>query len=388
MKSFVAFVALLVVPFFRVSAGELPEAVRTAMDEAVATAISEDKIRGCVILIGRHDETLLERAWGDRQVEPAREPMTVETVFDLASLTKPVATATSVLLLSQRGKLQLDDPVAKYLPAFAVNGKGTITIRDLLTHRAGLIADNPLKDYDDGPVAARQALLELPLLAAPGEKFVYSDVGFLILGLAVEQVSERPLGQFTARELFAPLEMQETGFLPPDVLVQRTAPTTRENDQWLRGRVHDPRAARLGGVAGHAGLFSTAQDLARYARMILEADRGEPALLSRETVRLFWSPHEIPIGRVQDGKPVMARRGLGWDMRSPYSVNRPASFGDRAIGHTGFTGTSIWIDPDLDLFVILLSSRLHPSGKGLSNPLAAKIGELAAQAVLPPNPSP
>ncbi|QDT13976.1 serine hydrolase domain-containing protein [Alienimonas californiensis] len=345
------------------------------IDRIVAEGIEDGEMPGCVVLVGRRDGVVWRKAYGDRAVEPQREPMTLDTRFDLASLTKPVVTAFCVHHLAERGELDLNAPVAARLPAFGAEGKGTITPVHLLTHTGGLIADNALSDYRDGPDAAWAAICKLKPLAAPGERFVYSDVGFITLGRLVEEVSGRPLDEYAAAHLFKPLALTRTGFNPPETVRGEIAPTERQGDDWLRGRVHDPRAAALGGVAGHAGLFATADDLGRFARMLLGEGRleedGSPRLLTAETVRAMIAPRSVPGGA----------RTRGWDNRSAYSSNRGDLFSDAAFGHGGFTGTALWIDPERDLCVVFLSSRLHPDGRGSVNRLIGRINTVAAAAL-------
>ncbi|MFH5806583.1 serine hydrolase domain-containing protein [Alienimonas sp. DA493] len=346
------------------------------IDRIVAEGIEDGEMPGCVVLVGRRNGVVWRKAYGDRAVEPEREPMTLDTRFDLASLTKPVVTAFCVHHLAERGELDLNAPVADRLPAFGMHGKDAITPAHLLTHTGGLIADNALSDYRDGPEAAWRAICELKPLAAPGERFVYSDVGFITLGKLAEEVSGHSLDEYAAACLFEPLGMSRTGYNPPAAVRGEIAPTERQGDDWRRGRVHDPRAAALGGVAGHAGLFSTADDLGRFARMLLgEGKLDEPGssrLLTPETVRAMTAPRTVPRGL----------RTRGWDNRSPYSSNRGDLFSDAAFGHGGFTGTALWIDPERDLFVVFLSSRLHPDGRGAVNRLIGRINTVAAAAVL------
>ena len=325
------------------------------IDRMVAADLKAGEMPGCVVLVGRHGKIAFLKAYGKRQIEPAALPMTTDTVFDLASLTKPIATATSIMLLAERGKLRSDDPVARHLPEFAAKGKEKITIRQLLTHQGGLIADNGLDDYEDGPAEAWKKIFAMKPVAAPGERFAYSDMGFIVLGEVVRRASGQDLHRFTHDNLFGPLGMSETGFLPPDELRRRAAPTERRDGHWMQGEVHDPRAFQLGGVAGHAGLFSTASDLAVFAQMLLDRGKqGGTRVMAESTVRRMIDPWHGPGGY----------RSLGWDVRSVYSGNRGESFSPRAFGHGGFTGTSLWIDPELDLFVIFLSNRVHPDGKG------------------------
>lgn len=342
------------------------------IDDVVGEALAEQRMPGCVVLIARHDKIVFLKAYGDRSLEPTESPMTADTVFDLASLTKPIATATSVMLLVEEGKIALDDPAARYLPEFAANGKESITVRQLLTHQGGLIADNDIQDYADGPEKAIERVLTTKPQAKPGETFVYSDVSFIVLGELVRRVAGENLDRFASERIFKPLGMTETGYLPDDDLRRRAAPTEKRDDHWMQGEVHDPRAFALGGVAGHAGLFSTAEDLALYAQMILhQGELNGVRVLQAKTVAEMTRPHEVRGGL----------RALGWDMRTGYSSNRGAGFSNRAVGHGGFTGTAIWIDPDRDLTVIFLSNRVHPNGKGLVNPLAGRIGSIAAEAI-------
>ena len=346
-----------------------------AIETAVEEALAAKQAPGCVVLVARRGKIAYLRAFGDRRVEPEREPMTVDTVFELASLTKPLATASSVMLLIERGKLQLDDPVALHLPEFAGQGKREITVRHLLTHQSGLIADNPLEDFNDGPAKAIERLFALEPLARPEEKFIYSDVGFMVLGELVRRVSGQDVSEFSREHLFAPLGLAETGFLPSEALRRRAAPTQQREGRWMQGEVHDPRAYALGGVAGHAGLFSTAADLAVYAEMLLgEGEYGGVRVLARESVAAMRSPQSVPGGGL---------RGLGWDMKTGYSSNRGEGFSPQAVGHGGFTGTAFWIDPELHLAVIFLSNRVHPDGKGNVNRLAGRIGTIAAAAIQP-----
>jgi uncharacterized protein YbbC (DUF1343 family) len=343
-----------------------------AIDDAVEEGLRAGKMPGCVVLVGRHGKVVFENAYGSRQILPQRVPMTLDTVFDLASLTKPVATATSVMILMERGKIRLDDPVARHIPEFASNGKERITVFQLLTHQGGLIADNSMSDYRDGPEKARQRLFALKPVATPGSKFIYSDVGYLVLGELVRRVAGKGLDEFTRENIFGPLGMNATGFLPRSELRRRAAPTEKRDGKWIQGEVHDPRAYALGGVAGHAGLFSTAHDLAAYAQMLLgRGQYGGVRILREGTVAAMTTAHPVSTGL----------RGLGWDMRTGYSSNRGETFSPRAFGHGGFTGTAMWIDPELDLFVIFLSNRLHPDGKGAVNPLAGRIGTIAANAI-------
>jgi len=351
------------------------------IDAIVAEGIAEKKMPGCVVCIGRRGKIVLLKAYGNKQVRPTGVPMTTDTVFDLASITKPIATATSIMLLVERGQLKLTDKVAAIFPEFAENEKDGITIQDLLIHQSGLLPDNALADYEDGPETALQKLCALKLQAPTGTKFIYSDVNYILLGEIIRKVSGESVHVFSRDNIFQPLGMKETGYLPDEPLRVRAAPTQERDGHWMQGEVHDPRAFKLGGVAGHAGLFSTAEDMAIYAQMMLGRGRHHVTrVMSRDTVALMTRGEKVSSGL----------RGLGWDKRTGFSINRGEKFSPAAFGHGGFTGTVLWIDPELELFVIFLSNRVHPDGKGLVNPLAGKIGTVAAEAILaaPAQPTP
>lgn len=347
------------------------------IDSMIRKSIDDGQMAGAVVAVADRRESLFAKAYGHRQVEPSRIAMTCETVFDLASLTKPVATASSVMVLVEAGEIDLDAPVARYLPEFARRGKAEITVTDLLLHQSGLIADNSLDDYADGPASAWRRICGLKPIAAAGEKFIYSDVGFIVLGKLVERVSGRPLSEFSQAMLYQPLGMDETMFNPPERLRRRAAATEQRDGQWMVGQVHDPRAHRLGGVAGHAGLFSTADDLIRFGQMLLEQSTadgvaGSGSVLSPATVDQMVTPRRIARGL----------RGLGWDVQSPYSSNRGKAFSKSAFGHGGFTGTVLWIDPEQEIVFVFLSNRLHPDGEGSVNRLAGRIATLVAEHVV------
>ena len=327
------------------------------IDDVVRAAIEKKAVPGAVVLVGRRGKIAYAKAFGKRSIVPDEEAMTRDTLFDLASLTKPVATATSVLILVERGKLRLDDRLGNVLPEFANHGKAGITIEQLLRHRAGLVADNDIADYADGPETAWKRLAELPTKDAPGSAYLYSDVGFQILGRVVERVSGKTLDAFARDEIFGPLAMADTAFLPADK--PRAAPTEPADGRMLRGEVHDPRSRALGGVAGHAGLFGTADDLAVFAQTLLDGGVGPNGrrILAPITVDAMADPGTTPDKQ---------RRGLGWDVDTGQSVPRGAFFGKGGFGHTGFTGTSLWVDRPSGTFVVALTSRLHPDGKAPS----------------------
>lgn len=354
-------------------AGMLPERL-AAIDRIVEEGLKRNNMPGAVVVVGHQGKIAYQKAFGFREVRPNRVPMTLDTVFDLASLTKPIATATSVMQLIESEKLKLNEPIATYFPEFAQNGKDGITVFHLLTHQSGLIPDNPLKDYQDGPAKAWERICGLEPLAKPGERFLYSDVNFIVLGKLIEKVTGQSVHEYSGEHIFRPLGMTETGYLPGEELRRRAAVTQEREGRWMRGEVHDPRAYLLEGVAGHAGLFSTASDLAVYAQMMIELGTYQGIkILNESTAREMTKAYPVPGGF----------RGLGWDKKSSYSINRGDLFSETAFGHGGFTGTAIWIDPDQELFVIFLSNRVHPDGEGSVNPLAGRIGTIAAAAIHP-----
>lgn len=346
------------------------------MDTAINEAIAEKKCPGGVLWFqhGVYNEHNYHKAFGKRAVVPAEEPMTEDTIFDAASLTKVVATTPAMMLLIERGKVSLDDKVTKYIPEFGAEGKGDITVRQLFTHTSGLRPDVSLKPDWDGYDTAIRLMCEEKLSSAPGEKVTYSDSGMILLGEIVRRVAREPLDKFVKREVYDRLGMKDTGFNPPKSKLARIAPTEVEAGVPVRGIVHDPRARRMGGVAGHAGLFFTASDLARYARMLLNLGELDGVRIFKpETVKLMTS--------VQTPANVSSRRGLGWDIDSSYSGPRGKLFPLGSYGHTGWTGTSLWIDPFSKTFVIFLSNRNHPTEKGSVIALRSKLGTLAAEAV-------
>ena len=349
------------------------------IEAIVQEGLEQKKMPGCVVLVGRKDKIMLLRAYGNKRLEPAPEPMTTDTVFDLASLTKPIATATSVMILVDQKKLQLDEPVAAYLPEFAAASKEKVTVRQLLIHTSGLIPDNSLKDYGEGAEKAIARVLALKPQSPPGERFAYSDMNYVVLGELVNKLSGQRVYECAREHIFQPLGMQETTYLPGEDLKKRAAPTEKRDGKWMQGEVHDPRAFKLGGIAGHAGLFSTAEDLAIYASMMLgRGERGGKRILSGDAWTRMTTPNKVPARR-NNGTDHEGLRGLGWDMQSGYSINRGESFSSAAFGHGGFTGTAIWIDPERDLFLIFLSNRVHPDGKGVVNPLIGRIGTVVGE---------
>ena len=354
------------------SSGATSNPVRLgAVDSVIEQAVADGNIPGAVLLVGHDGKVVYRKAYGERSLEPRRETMTVDTIFDLASLTKVIATTTSVMQLAELGKIRFNDPVSKYLPDFGQNGKQDITIRQLLTHYSGLAPDLDLTTAWEGKQTAYQLAFVEPPETTPGSGFVYSDINFITLGALVEKVSGETLDAYSEKHIFAPLKMAHTRFLPPASWRSKIAPTQYdENEHMLRGVVHDPTARRMGGVAGHAGLFSTADDLAKFAQALL---KGGDGILSPLMVEKMTQPEQPPQA------PVL--RGFGWDIDSPFSSNRGDLFPVGSFGHTGFTGTSIWVDPTTDTYVILLTNAVHPRGKGNAIGLRVKVATEVAAAL-------
>jgi uncharacterized protein YbbC (DUF1343 family)/CubicO group peptidase (beta-lactamase class C family) len=350
----------------------VPTRALPTVDAVIEQAIQEKQIPGAVLVIGHDGQVIYRKAYGERALEPRREPMTLDTVFDLASLTKVIATTTAVMQLVEQGKVRPNDAVAKYLPEFAQNGKDDITVRQLLVHMSGLEKDLDLKAAWEGKQTGYgMAFADAPE-DPPGSKFTYSDVNFIVLGALVERVTGQTLDEYAERHIFAPLKMTRTRFAPPTDLqagwIEKIAPTQYdENEHMLWGVVHDPTARRMGGVAGHAGLFSTGDDLAKFAQALLSGGDG---ILSALTVEKMTRPEQPPAASVL--------RGFGWDIDSPLSSNRGDLLPVGGYGHTGWTGTSIWIDPTTETYIILLTNAVHPRGKGTAVALRSKVATAVA----------
>ena len=340
------------------------------IDGIVLEAIRDEQIPGAVVLVGHDGQVVYRKAFGERSLEPRREPMSVDTIFDLASLTKVIATTTAVMQLMEKGRIRVNEPVSKYIPEFAENGKEEITIRELLTHYSGLPEGLDLtQPWEGRETALRMAYAEKPIYA-PGSHFLYSDVDFIVLGGLVERVSGMSLSAYCQNNIFTPLKMTHTRFLPPAAWLPKIAPTQYdEHDKMLRGVVHDPTVRRMGGVAGQAGLFSTADDMAKFAQSLL----GGSTILSPLTIEKMTTPQQPPTSQVL--------RGFGWDIDSPYSSNRGDLLPVGSFGHTGFTGTSLWIDPTTRTYIIVLSNAVHPRGKGNAIALRSKIATAVAAAL-------
>lgn len=360
------------------------------IDGIVNDEIEAQHVPGAVVLVGHNGRIVFRKAYGFRSLEPTREPMTMDTIFDMASLTKPLATGLSVMQLFENGEIRLDDPVARYIPEFGENGKEQITIRQLLTHYSGLRPDldlsTPWQGYDE---AMRRIWAEKPM-GPPGARFVYSDINFEVLGELVRRVSKMPLDKYAEAHIYAPLGLKHTGFLPPKSWLPKIAPTQYADEQMStpvgqalpmlarhemkRGVVHDPTADRMGGVAGHAGLFSCADDVAKIAQSLLDHKN----VISALTIDKMTAPATPP------NQPQL--RGLAWDIDTSFSTNRGGLLPIGSYGHTGFTGTSLWIDPTTDTYVIILANGVHPHGKGSAVALRSKVATaVAARLYLSPS---
>lgn len=331
------------------------KSMKSRVEGLLQEAVASRDIPGATYAFGTRKGVAEQGAVGFRMVCPERRPMEPDTLFDLASVTKCVATTTAVMLLIEEGKMRLDDEVARFVPGFAQAGKENVTIRHLLTHTSGLAAWADLYLHASSPQDMIARISAMPLEYQPGSKVVYSCLGFIVLGEIVVRVAGRPMDSLLADRAFRPLGMGDTCFNPPEALKGRAAAT--ERCKWrgrvIVGEVHDENARAMGGVSGNAGLFSTAQDLARFCQMLLEQGMFMG-------VRILSPASVLCMTTDYTGARLGESRGLGWALRGEGVFS---SAGDlmspRAFGHTGFTGTSIWIDPELDIFAILLTNRVH-----------------------------
>ena len=360
------------------------------VDAVVRAGVAARAFPGAVLAIGREGALVHLRAFGRLSYDAGAAEVAADTIYDLASLTKVIVTTTLAMMLVDEGKLELEARVSDFLPAFKGGGKERVSVRQLLTHSGGLLWWAPLYQELSGQAAYLERIQAMDLSYEPGTKAVYSDLGLILLGAIVERLGGAPLGELAQRRVMEPLGMKDTLYRPPAGLVPRIAPT--ENDPWrgrmLRGEVHDENAAALGGVAPHAGLFGTAADLARFAAMLLDEGRGGGLrLVSRATVELFTERAGVPL----------ASRALGWDTPANETGERSSTPGapgytaagsllsPRSFGHTGFTGTSMWMDPRRELYVILLTNRVHPSreNNGIRG-VRAQVADAAVRALATP----
>jgi len=339
------------------------------IDSVIEEEIEKGNFPGAVVLVGRQDQIVYWKAFGHKIVEPSEEPMDKDTVFDLASLTKPVATAASILILTDRKKLDLDDYVGRYLPDFACNGKEQVRIRHLLTHTSGLPAYTNAKELEDEfgnpcPEKVVEKICGLDAVNEPGEKFRYSCLGYITLAKIVEVVSGKSVDDFTKANIYAPLGMKHTSYNPPASVEKDIAATEISDGGPLRGTVHDPLARLMAGCSGNAGLFSNAYDLSIYCRMLLNGGvwKGK-RILSRRAVTLLTT--EQAHGRA-----------YGFDVNSAYSWVKGSHASKEAFCHTGYTGTSIVCDPTTDTFVIILTNRVHPKDDGTTKPARTRIADI------------
>jgi len=338
----------------------------------VEKAIRVGQIPGAVVLIGNQGKIVYRQAFGHRLIKPKKRALTPNIIFDIASLTKVIATTTAVMQLVERGQLSLEDPVAKYWPEFKTNEREQITVRQLLTHYSGLPPSLSLKPEWSGYEMALQKIVEKKPISPPGKYFIYSDINFIILGELIQRISGQSLDVYCRDQIFKPLRMKDTCFKPPRDLYARIGPTRGDGI----GRVHDPIAYRMGGVAGHAGLFSTADDLSIFAQTLLDGGKNQNVqILSPFTSEKMTTPQSPP--------DKMPWRGLGWDIDAPFCSNRTELFPAGSYGHKGYTGTGIWIDPVSKTYIIILTNRVYPSEKGDAEPLRAQIISLVADVLGP-----
>ena len=345
------------------------------LDEVIRTAIGRKEIPGAVVVVGREGRVVYRKAFGHRALVPDKKPMLIDTIFDVASLTKVLVTAPAIMILVEEGRLSLTDPVSKYLPKFSQYGKQRVNVLQLLTHYSGLrptLNGNLAWSGYDG--AIRLALRER-LVSTPGKRFVYSDINYIVLGELIQRVSDQPLDQFSQERIFLPLSMTDTRFNPTLELKERIAPTEPRKGTMLQGTVHDPTASGMGGQAGHAGVFSTADDTARFAQMILDGGAlGGNRILAPLSVMQMTSP--------QSPHSDESLRGIGFDIGSPFASLRGDLFPKGSFGHTGFTGTSLWIDPLTGSFVVLFTNRVHPRGNGNVVNLRKRIASVVAASIV------
>ncbi len=342
------------------------------IDEAVNEEIEKGSFPGAVVLVAQADEILYRQAFGHKLITPRTEAMSKNTSFDIASLTKPVATAASIMILRDRGKLRLSDYAGKYLPAFACEGKEKVQIEHLLTHTSGLpayMSASELKGQFGSPCPDKviDKICSLKALSEPGEEFRYSCLGYMTLAKIAEVVSGREIDEFATENIFGPLGMEHTAYDPPESWQANTAATEIVEGRPLRGVVHDPLARLMGGITGNAGVFSTARDLSIYCQMLLNGGKWKGrTILSPESVGLLT-------------KVVSHGRACGFDVNSSYSWIKGSFAPQEAFCHSGYTGTSIVCDPASKVYVIILTNRTHPDDTGTSRPVRTKVADIVFQ---------
>jgi CubicO group peptidase (beta-lactamase class C family) len=358
------------------------------LDQFLVDCIQQKYFPGAVVIVGRHDRIVFRQAYGHAQWIPEPKPMKIDMLFDLASLTKPVATATSIMILVERGKLSLHDRVRDYVPEFSVyeDEKGQkgeeARLWHLLTHTSGLPAYTSAEEVArlyGSPCPTEMLVKHIASLKKefpPGKDFRYSCLGYITLAYIIQKITGKDIATFARENIFLPLGMKKTFFNPPPELKDQCVATEVIAGKPLIGIVHDPLARLQGGISGNAGLFSTADDLALFARMMLhQGELDGQRILSPLSVRRMTEIYP---------EVLFSGRGLGWDINSPYSTNRGDLFGRSSYGHTGYTGTSIWIDPETKTFVIFLTNRVHPDDKGVIIPVRSRVANLVAAAIIQP----
>ncbi|WP_338524876.1 exo-beta-N-acetylmuramidase NamZ domain-containing protein [Pseudomonas batumici] len=357
-------------------AADLDTAARLQATQIVEGQIAAGRIPGAVVLIGDATHVFYREAFGLRATLPDREPMTLNTEFDLASLTKVIATTTAIMQLAEAGRIDLNAPVTRYWPAFAANGKDAVTVHDLLAHTSGLRPDLLARPTQPGREGVLKAIAAERPRSAPGERVIYSDLNFVVLGELVERISQRPLDAYCQAHIFAPLGMRDTLFLPDAGRTARTAPTLADSSRVRRGQVHDPTAQWMDGVSGNAGLFSTADDLARFAQMLLnDGHAGATRILQPQSIAALAAAAP-PLSAVP-------WRGLGWELAAPLVSNHDRLPPIGVIGHTGYTGTGLWVDLVTHQFMVILSNRVYPRGGGDARPLRSQLLALLASRTPP-----
>jgi len=358
------------------------------LDQFLIDCIQQKYFPGAVVIVGRHDRIIFRQVYGQAQWVPESRPMKIDLLFDLASLTKPIATATSIMILVERGKVSLHDKVRDYVPEFSVyeDEKGQkgeeVRLWHLLTHTSGLPAYTSAEEVArlyGSPCPTETLVKHIATLKKefpPGKDFRYSCLGYITLAYIIQKVTGKDIATFARENIFLPLGMKKTFFNPPPELRDQCVATEVIAGKPLTGIVHDPLARLQGGISGNAGLFSTGDDLALFARMMLnQGELNGHRILSPLSVRRMTEIYP---------EVLFSGRGLGWDINSPYSTNRGDLFGRFSYGHTGYTGTSIWIDPETKTFVIFLTNRVHPDDKGVIIPVRSRVANLVAAAIIQP----
>jgi CubicO group peptidase (beta-lactamase class C family) len=341
----------------------------TEIDQVVEEEMANGNFPGAVVLVGQKDDIVYWQVFGNEVIDPCEEPADKNTIFDIASLTKPIATATSIMILRDRKAIQLDDYVSKYLPAFACNGKEEVRIEHLLTHTSGLPAYTSAAELAEQfgspcPEKVIEKICALVAVRKPGEEFCYSCLGYIILAKIVETISGQNTGEFSKENIFAPLGMKYTTYNPPEAWGRDIAATEVIDGQPLRGIVHDPLARLMAGLSGNAGLFSNAYDLSIYCRMLLNGGEWHgKRILSPESVTLLTTARTHG-------------RACGFDVNSTYAWVKGSYAPEQAFCHTGYTGTSIVCDPVSKTFIIILTNRVHPNDDGTTKPVRIKISDI------------